>query len=149
MGCGASVPAETKPAPDAESMPMMGPAMDLRKAFACFDGDGNGTLELSELKRAFRAIGIKKLEITEEIFAGFDTNKDGHISLEEFDANLDARTRAKVEACLDPSAGFTFDAAKWAASKPAAEETPAEPEAAAPAEPEATAAEEAAPAAAE
>lgn len=43
--------------------------------------------------------------------------QDGMITLEEFDANLHPKTRAKLEAKLDE--GFNFDPAKWAASAPA------------------------------
>lgn len=42
----------------------MGPMRpDIAKAFAQFDQDGNGTLEKSELQRAFRAIGFTKVEV--------------------------------------------------------------------------------------
>merc|ERR1719222_1799090 len=71
---------------------------------------------MDELKRAFRAIGFKKVEVTDEIFQSFDTNGDGKISLEEFEANLHPKTRKMLEAKLDN--GFNFDPEKWAASAP-------------------------------
>jgi Ca2+-binding EF-hand superfamily protein len=92
------------------------PRKDLRKAFACFDTSGDGFLDEDELKRAFRAIGFKKTQVTDEIFKAFDTNGDGKISLEEFDAGLHQKTRQMLEAKLDN--GFNFDPAKWAESAP-------------------------------
>ena len=62
-----------------------------------FDKDGNGTLEKDELKRAFRALGFTKLEMTDEIFASFDYDGDGRITINEFDANLKPKTREKIE----------------------------------------------------
>merc|ERR1719222_394117 len=77
------------------------PKVDLSKAFACFDTSGDGFLSLDELKRAFRAIGFKKLEVTEDVLKSFDTNGDGKVSLEEFEANLHEKTRTMLEAKLD------------------------------------------------
>lgn len=68
-------PAAPPAAAPAEQASPAGPAKDLRKAFAVFDVDSSGALSLSELKRAFRAIGFTKLEVTDEIFDVFDTNK--------------------------------------------------------------------------
>jgi len=82
--------------------------MTVSKAFAQFDVDCNGGLDLAELKRAFRAIGFTKLEVTDDIFASFDHDQNGLISIQEFDANLHEKTRAKIEEKL--AAGFTFDA---------------------------------------
>jgi len=90
------------------------PKMDLSKAFACFDTNGDGALDIDELRRAFRAIGFKKIEVSEDIFKSFDTNGDGSVSLEEFEANLHPKTRKMLEAKLDN--GFNFDPVKWAAS---------------------------------
>ena len=47
-------------------------------------------------------------------FDSFDTNKDGMISIAEFEANLFPKTRAKIEEKLDQ--GWKFDKAKWEAS---------------------------------
>ena len=71
---------------------------------------------MDELKRAFRAMGFKKLEVTEEVFKSFDADGNGKISLAEFDAGLHPKTRKMLEAKLDN--GFNFDPEKWAASAP-------------------------------
>ena len=60
-GCGASAAAKAPPPSQAPTMGPMRP--DIAKAFAQFDQDGNGTLEKSELQRAFRAIGFTKVEV--------------------------------------------------------------------------------------
>ena len=50
----------------------MGPMRpDIAKAFAQFDLDGNGTLEKSELQRAFRAIGFNKVEVRPPMHQNF------------------------------------------------------------------------------
>ena len=87
--------------------------------FKQFDTDADGFLMMEELKRAFRAIGLKKrdgekLEVDEEMFKSFDTNGDGKVSLEEFEANLKPKTRAKIEEKL--LTGWTFDKHLWGAS---------------------------------
>jgi len=92
---------------------------DMSKVFKQFDFDADGFLDLGELKRAFRALGLKKrsggkLEFDEEMFKSFDTNGDGVVSLEEFEANLWPKTRKKIEARLN--AGWKFDPQKWADS---------------------------------
>jgi len=81
--------------------------------------DGDGFLDLRELKRAFRAIGLEKrkgekFELDQKTFDSFDTNKDGKVSLQEFEENLHAKTRAAIVAKLND--GWVFDAALWAAS---------------------------------
>ena len=48
------------------------------------------------------------------MFKAFDTNGDGYVSMEEFDANLKPKTRRKLEACLE--AGWKFDKEKWDAT---------------------------------
>ena len=53
--------------------------------------------------------------MTDEIFASFDHDKDGKITLNEFDANLHPKTLKMLEEKL--AAGFVFDADKWAAGK--------------------------------
>ena len=123
MGCGASTaatPATTEAKPVvAASKEATAAGKDLAPVFKQFDTSGDGYLQLDELKRAFRAIGLQKrkgedFELDEKTFKAFDTNGDGKISLEEFNANLHPKTRAKLEEKLN--AGFVFDQAKWDAS---------------------------------
>merc|ERR550514_1189216 len=95
--------------------------VNMAKVFKHFDLDEDGFLSMGELKRAFRALGLKKrdggkLEVDEEMFKSFDTNGDGKVSLEEFDANLKPKTRAKIEEKLN--ANWVFDKVKWAESAP-------------------------------
>merc|ERR1711977_613861 len=93
---------------------------NMAKVFKHFDLDEDGFLNMGELKRAFRAIGLKKrdgskIEVDEEMFKSFDTNGDGKVSLEEFEANLKPKTRAKIAEKLN--ANWVFDAALWEASQ--------------------------------
>merc|ERR1719160_2325190 len=92
---------------------------NMAKVFKQFDSDADGFLTMGELKRGFRALGLEKrsgekLEVDDAMFKSFDTNGDGKVSLEEFQANLFDKTRAKIEEKLN--AGWTFDAAAWQAS---------------------------------
>ena len=114
MGCGASTAAT--PPPTYEKVELPSGAKDLTKVFQQFDTSGDGFLQMDELKRAFRAIGLQKrkgeeFEMDEKTFKAFDTNGDGKISLAEFNAGLHPKTRAKLEEKLN--AGFVFDKKKW------------------------------------
>jgi len=96
------------------------PAVDMKELFAQFDTDGDGTMDIGEFQRAFRAIGLKKrdgskYEVDQEMFNSFDSNGDGKISLQEFEDNVKPRTRAKLEEMVN--AGWKFDAELWAASQ--------------------------------
>merc|ERR1719321_1047496 len=94
--------------------------INMAKVFKHFDLDEDGFLNMGEMKRAFRAIGLKKrggekFEMDDEMFKSFDTNGDGMVSLEEFEANLHPKTRAKIEEKLNDN--WVFDAALWEASQ--------------------------------
>ena len=93
---------------------------DLTELFKQFDTSGDGFLQIGELKRAFRAIGLEKrkgekFEMDEKTFSSFDTNGDGKVSLAEFNANLHLKTRKKIVEKL--AGGWKFDEKLWAASQ--------------------------------
>lgn len=57
----------------------------LRNVFNTFDTDGNGVLDKSELKAAFKDFrGGLSDEAIDAIIADADTNNDGVVSFEEF-----------------------------------------------------------------
>jgi len=92
---------------------------DMKVIFAQFDGDGDGKLDIYEIARAFRAMGLpkrdgEKMEMDHAMFKAFDTNGDGYVSMEELDANLKPKTRRKIEMALE--GGWKFDKATWEAS---------------------------------
>ena len=120
MGCGGSTPAAADAAGSKPDAKAAGAKVPMGPVFKQFDTSGDGFLQIDELKRAFRAIGMKKrdgtkFEVDQKMFDSFDTNKDGKVSLAEFEANLHDKTRAKIEAELNK--GWVFDKAKWDASK--------------------------------
>jgi len=129
MGCGASTAspppaADTKPDSEATKTAAAEAAKtgkDLTQVFKQFDTSGDGFLQIGELKRAFRALGLpkrdgSKMEVDQAMFKSFDTNGDGVIDVSEFEANLKPKTRKKIEEMLD--GGWTFDAEKWKAVEP-------------------------------
>ena len=72
---------------------------------------------MEEFKRAFRAIGLKKrsgekIAVDDAMFKAFDTNGDGKVTLEEFERNLQDKTRAKIVEKLD--SGWKFNPEEWA-----------------------------------
>lgn len=92
---------------------------DLGNIFMQFDSDGDGHLTMGEFQRAFRALGMKKrsgekLEMDQTMFNGFDRNKDGLVTIEEFEAGLPDEVRAKIEEKLD--GGWRFDPKRWSDS---------------------------------
>ena len=87
MGCGASTAspppaADTKPDSEATKTAAAEAAKtgkDLTQVFKQFDTSGDGFLQIGELKRAFRAIGLEKrkgekFELDEKTFSSFDVN---------------------------------------------------------------------------
>ena len=57
------------------------------------------------------------MQVTDELFASFDYDGDGKITINEFDANLKDKTRKAIEEKL--KSGFVFDKEKWkAGAKP-------------------------------
>merc|ERR1711865_816772 len=92
---------------------------DMKAIFVQFDADGDGKLDIYEIARAFRAIGMPKrdgtkMDMDHATFKSFDTNGDGVISMEEFDKGLKPKTRRKIELLLE--GGWKFDKASWDAS---------------------------------
>merc|ERR1712195_26063 len=73
---------------------------DMKEIFKQFDADGDGKLDIYEISRAFRAMGLPK--------------RDGVISMEELDKGLKPKTRRKIEDLLE--GGWIFDKAAWDAS---------------------------------
>lgn len=65
----------------------------LRKAFSYFDRDGNGYIEPEELQNALMEDGLDDcVNIANDIFQEVDTDKDGKISYDEFDAMMKTGT---------------------------------------------------------
>ena len=74
--------------------------MALRNAFRALDIDNSGTLELSEIKQAFKGLSLSDEQL-DEIFDRIDLNHDGEINYTEFlTVTMDRRqamTRANLE----------------------------------------------------
>ena len=87
--------------------------------FAQFDADGDGKLDIYEIARAFRAIGLEKRngadsDMDKATFKKFDADGDGYVDMKEIDANMPDKLRAKIEKNLEQ--GWTFDKKRWDAS---------------------------------
>ena len=92
---------------------------DMSKVFKQFDADGDGKLDIYELARAFRALGLEKRsgeksDMDKAMFKSFDTNGDGFVDMVEIEKNIDPKLRKKIEVLLD--GGWKFDKATWDAS---------------------------------
>jgi len=92
---------------------------DMSKVFKQFDADGDSKLDIYELARAFRALGLpkrdgEKMDVDKAMFKSFDVNGDGFVSLDELEKGLKPKTRKKIEEKLD--GGWKFDEATWKAS---------------------------------
>ena len=91
----------------------------MAKVFKQFDADGDGKLDIYELARAFRAIGLEKRDgeksdMDKAMFKSFDSNGDGYCDMEELEKNMEPKLRKKIEEKLD--AGWKFDKETWDAS---------------------------------
>ncbi|KAL5995580.1 Calcium-dependent protein kinase 13 [Asimina triloba] len=64
----------------------------LRKAFSHFDKDGNGYIELEELREALVEDGADGADVANDILQEVDTDKDGQISYDEFVAMMKTGT---------------------------------------------------------
>jgi Ca2+-binding EF-hand superfamily protein len=89
---------------------------DMKQIFAQFDADGDGKLDIYEIARAFRAMGLPKrdgakMEMDKAMFKSFDTDGDGLVDMDELDAGLKPKTRRKIELLLE--GGWTFDKKRW------------------------------------
>ena len=128
MGCGASTQSPgggDAPVKDNGLAKGIVPSMsgkgkyDMPALFAQFDADGDGKLDIYEIARAFRAIGLtkragEKSDMDKAMFKSFDTNGDGYITMAELDANMPKALRDKIDAKID--LGWKFDKASWDAS---------------------------------
>lgn len=93
---------------------------NLAKIFKKFDSDGDGSLGMDELKRAFHALGLEKrsgekLEMDEAMFKSFDVSGDGMVSVEEFEASCPPEVREKIEEKL--KGDWKFDPVLWSDSQ--------------------------------
>lgn len=68
----------------------------LRNAFRTLDTDNSGSLEISEIKRAFGELNMPEEEVN-QIFARMDFNHDGEINYTEFLSVTVDRRRAITE----------------------------------------------------
>ncbi|CAN6470406.1 unnamed protein product [Victoria cruziana] len=64
----------------------------LRKAFSFFDKDGNGFIELEELREALVEEGVSDCDVAVDILREVDSDKDGRISYDEFVAMMKTGT---------------------------------------------------------
>ncbi|KAF3776511.1 Calmodulin [Nymphaea thermarum] len=64
----------------------------LRKAFSFFDKDGNGFIELEELREALVEEGVSDSDVAVDILREIDSDKDGRISYDEFVAMMKTGT---------------------------------------------------------
>jgi hypothetical protein len=89
------------------------------KVFKLFDADKDGVLDMRELRRAFRAMGLKKrdgakYDLDIMTFKAIDSNGDGKISLQEFETNMPQPLRDALDEAY--ANGWEFDPEKWQAS---------------------------------
>jgi Ca2+-binding EF-hand superfamily protein len=111
------------------------PLVDVARLFGQFDADADGTLSPAELGSLLASLGLEGVDL-DEAMAGFDTDGDGEISLEEWKASLSDRTKALMAKKLDERglvAGYVPPVESVPAPaepEPAAEEVAADPAAA-------------------
>ena len=92
---------------------------EMPNLFTQFDGDGDGKLDIYELARAFRALGLtkrdgEKSDMDKAMFKSFDVNGDGYVSMKELDSTMPDKLRAKIDGKID--LGWKFDPEAWNAS---------------------------------
>ena len=122
MGCGASTaspPAGGYVGGIVLSKPGSKGKYEMPNLFTQFDGDGDGKLDIYELARAFRALGLtkrdgEKSDMDKAMFKSFDVNGDGYVSMKELDSTMPDKLRAKIDGKID--LGWKFDPEAWNAS---------------------------------
>jgi len=70
---------------------------ELKAAFEDIDEDGNGYLDREEVKRLLHSMDVGKDQQLDSVMLYFDTDKDGRISLEEFEEKI-----KKIASAIDP-----------------------------------------------
>jgi len=73
------------------------------KFFARFDLDRDGEIDVDELRSALKQLELDDVDAAAAM-STFDTNGDNKIQFKEWEAGLDARTRAAIEAHVDDPA---------------------------------------------
>jgi len=81
----------------------------IKAVFKMYDKDGDGSLDIDELKNSMRCLGNFTIDEISKVCADLDKSKDGEISEEEFVEWMKSRSRAKemtkAKAMLSPSDG--------------------------------------------
>ena len=79
----------------------------LKEAFRVFDSSGEGRVSSRDLATAFMKTGDANMAEIEEMLAALDTNKDGHIELEDFlKIVIEQKPRTKTSKGFNPGCCF-------------------------------------------